>query len=228
MPAGHAERWQDAAIAGAALALSLTWMTSKPTPQQKADAAARKARRTSNVRPVRDVASSVRSESAGESIGDTPATPEVAPLQDERERLLKAGLPEHEVSQILVARASGARRNSFGSGVATGPLSNLEAVASYVRGHLIPNVTADLTRILDRDADSATRLGGALSFGVKAAAAVVVGYFEYLESLQFRASAYKAWADACIARQQAEINYSSVSELMSGATNGLNGDCKHQ
>jgi len=210
MPVTHADRWQDAAMVAGALAAGLTWAASQRTPPQKTEARAPSERRARNAE-----SSTLRSELADASKAKKEEAPRLSPIEAERLRLLKAGFNEQEISQILIARESGGGKASFGSGVATGVLNNLEAVATHLRS-LVPSIKSDLTRIMDRDADSATRISGAVSLGVKAIAAVVIGYFVYLEALQFRSAAYKAWADACIERQKNAINFSTMNELLSG------------
>lgn len=143
--------------------------------------------------------------------------PPQTPGQIEREKRRKAR--DAEINQLFGEREAGARNASLGSGVANGFISNLEAVAMHLRT-LVPSVKFDLTRMLDREADSATRISGAVSLGVKAAAAVVIGYFVYLEALQFRSAAYKAWAEACIEAQRNAINFSTLSQLESGTGPG--------
>jgi hypothetical protein len=225
--------WQDGAIAAGLLALLLTWSATKRTPRGAPEPRARQASRPSLVRTGLDAASTLRSQiveaSKAEAAKATEAKETAKPsaLETERARLRKDGFSDPEISQILIARETGAaNRTSFGSGVATGLLNNLDAIVTHVRG-LVPNLKSDLARILDRDAEGAARIGGALSLSLKAAAIVVVGYFVYLEALQFRASAYKAWAEACIQRQQNAINFSTMSELMSGNTpdRTLDRDC---
>jgi len=220
----QSDRWQDGAIVAAALALWLTWAASRRAgPEQAADAYRRAARaetrRGATVKARPDAGAAAKA-----------AAPEASPFDAERKRLLASGLTEHEVSQVLIARASGAGKSSpLGSGVAGGVLNNLDAVATHLRS-LMPSIKSDLTRIMDRDADSAARLSGAVSLGVKAVAAVVIGYFVYLEALQFRSAAYKAWADACIERQKNAINFSPMNELLTGnaALRALDKECRSQ
>jgi len=148
-------------------------------------------------------------------------------VESERARLRADGFTDPEISQILIAREAGGGKAAFGSGIATGLLNNVDAVVTHVRS-LVPGFKTDLAHILNRDADSATRIGGALSLTVKTAAIMVVGYFVYLEALQFRAAAYKTWAEACIQRQQNQINFSTTNDLLSGRMNSLDADCKTQ
>jgi hypothetical protein len=224
----HPELWLAVGFIAAWLAFKSTLAAMK---------AERQTPRASFVRGGIDAASRLRSrlaEAAKTQKVEAPAkaaTPDVNPLEAERERLRKAGYSAAEISQIMVARESGAgaRKAALGAGVATGVLNNLDAVMTHLRS-LVPSVKFDLTRMLDRKADSATRISGAVSFGVKVAAAVMVGYFVYLEALQFRSAAYKSWAEACIERQKSAINFSSINELMSGAfsdaTRKLEQECK--
>jgi hypothetical protein len=229
VPVAHAERWQDGAIAAAILALVLARMAGKRATRGKSGSG-----RAAPLRAGFDAATSLQNRMAeadktrSVNAPDKAETPKPNDVEAERARLRKAGFSDAEISQILVARQTGAaNKTSFGSGVATGVLNNLDAIATHVRS-LVPNLKADLTRILDRNAAGAARIGGALSLGLKVAAIVVVGYFVYLEALQFRSTAYKAWAEACIERQKNAINFSSIGELMSGKGpySQLEQDCK--
>jgi len=250
LPLAHAERLQEEGLAAGLCALVLAYWATKGqrrTPRRKPEPAPRESRASpvrATLREALDAAATLRSQfveaaktqktesvakAAAVDAAQAPKRPSSTPsdLETERARLRTAGFSDAEISQILVARETGAGgKASFGSGVATGLLNNVDAIVTHVRG-LVPSFKGDLTRMLDRDAGGVARIGGALSLGVKAAAIVVVGYFVYLEAVQFRASAYKAWAEACIARQQAEINFSSLSELMSGH-NDLDSGCKTQ
>ena len=132
----------------------------------------------------------------------SPGTPHT-PGQIERERRRKAR--EAEVNETP---------GKFGAGMPmpTGFLHNLHSTVAILR-EFVPSFKSNLTDVLDFEAPAATRISGAVSIGVKTAAAVVVAYFVYLEGLQLRSAAYKMWADACIERQKNAINFSTVSEL---------------
>lgn len=153
-----------------------------------------------------------------------PEAPKVSPIERERERLRAAGFSEAEISQIMIARES--QSGGFGQGVATGVLNNLRAIVDYGRS-LLPSFKNDLANMLDSEADAATRIASAASVTAKTAAVVVFGYFVYLEALQLRSAAYKAWAEACIERQKNAINFSTLRELESGERDAkLNAECK--
>ena len=216
MPLGHAERWQDVGIAFGVGALVLAGTVTRRRPNRKPEP------RASFLRAGIDAASRLRSrlvEAAKTQKVEAPAkaaTPDVSPLDAERERRRKA--KDAETNQALGERAASADAGKapFGVGQPTGFISNVHSIVAMAR-ELVPSFKSNLTDILDPDADAATRISGAISFGLKSAAIVILGYFVYPEVLQFRGAAYKAWAEACIARQQAEINYSTMSELVNGA-----------
>lgn len=220
----HPELWL-------AVGFIAAWLTFKST--LAAMKAERRTPRASFVRAGIDAASRLRSrlvEAAKTQKVEAPAkaaTPDVSPLDAERERRRKA--KDAETNQALGERAASADAGKapFGVGQPTGFISNVHSIVAMAR-ELVPSFKSNLTDILDPDADAATRISGAISFGLKSAAIVILGYFVYLEVLQFRGAAYKAWAEACIARQQAEINYSTMSELVNGAGRNLDADCKHQ
>ena len=73
-------------------------------------------------------------------------------------------------------------------------------------------------------------MSGAIGLTLKTAAVMVIGYLAYLEVLQLRSLAYEAWAKSCIARQQNEINFSTLDELasghLSGHRNALDKECR--
>jgi len=220
----HPQLWLFGGFVSTLLTVTLTHSAMK---------AERRTPRASFVRGGIDAASRLRSrlvEAAKTQKVEAPekaATPDVNPLEAERERRRKA--KDAETNQALGERAAGtdAGKASFGVGQPTGFISNVHSTVAMAR-ELVPSFKSNLTDILDPDADAPTRISGAISLGLKSAALIILGFFVYLEVLQFRASAYKAWAEACIARQQSEINYSTMSELMNGAGRNLDADCKHQ
>lgn len=137
-----------------------------------------------------------------------------AHLDPERERLRRKGLTDQDITDIFKQREIGAPAGkSYGSGVATGILNNLEAILTHAKS-LIPSFKADLEHMFDTTASKAIRVSGALALAVKVCALGVLGYYLYIESIEFRARAYKTWADACISRQQNAINHTPVFELL--------------
>ena len=211
MPLGHAERWQDVGIAFGVGALVLAGTVTRRRPNRKPEP------RASLLRVAIDAASRVRIQflEAGKAqrkdAPDKTATPDVNPLEAERERR------RTEKTEIPNQPAAGADagKASFGAGMPTGFLGNLHSTVAILR-EFVPSFKSNLTDVLDRDADAATRISGAVSIGVKTAAAVVVGYFVFLEGLQLRSASYKMWAEACIERQKNAINFSTVAQLYSG------------
>lgn len=234
MKLAHADRLQDGAIVAGALAVALAIMASKRTPRRMPASRASKDAPVSPLPAARVAASTLRRQlieavqAQAIKTPAAPATPKPSAIETERARLRESGFSDPEISQILIARETGAaNKPTFGSGVATGFLNNLDAIVTHVRS-LVPNFKSDLARALDQEANVAERAGGAISLALKTAAVVVIGYFVYLEAMQFRAAAYKAWADACIARQQNAVNFSTMDELLSGNDHQLDSDCKGQ
>lgn len=148
----------------------------------------------------------------------------------ERERLNKAGFTEGEISQILIARETGAAQGmgGGGQGVLTGVLSNLTAVIAHAR-NFVPSLVTDLARMLNRRVSPLARIEAALTLVAKCAVIAVLAYVVSIEFTQLKAMSDKAKAEACIERQKNAINFSTMSELMSG--NGpdrdLDKDCRN-
>ena len=115
----------------------------------------------------------------------------------------------------MIARATGpgAARAGFGTGTATGPLNNLDAILTHAR-NLMPSFKSDLQRMFDEGADKATRIGAGLAFGVKIGAVSALGYFVYIEAIEFRARALTSWAQSCIERQKNAVAHMSLNQLM--------------
>ncbi len=199
--------WQDGAIAAGLLALALT-----------ATATKRPASRASLMRAGLDAASTLRSQlvEAGKAQAATAPeakeTPKPSALEIERARLRKDGFSDPEISQILIARETGAASSAgLGSGVVTGVLNNLGAVAAHAR-NIIPGLKADLAHLLDGEASAAARLGAAVTLVLKAAVIAVLAYVVSLEFSQLQSMVAKTKAEACSARMSMIANTLSPSE----------------
>ena len=115
-------------------------------------------------------------------------------------------------SQILIARETGAASSAgLGSGVVTGVLNNLGAVAAHAR-NIIPGLKADLAHLLDGEASAAARLGAAVTLVLKAAVIAVLAYVVSLEFSQLQSMVAKTKAEACSARMSMIANTLSPSE----------------
>jgi hypothetical protein len=229
--------WQDGAIAAGLLALLLTRSATNRPPRRSPEPSTRQASRPSLVHAGLDAASTLRSQlvEAGKAQAakalDAKEAPKPKPnvLEGERDRLRKAGFSDQEISQILVARETAGQPAAvgLGSGLMTGVLNNLSAVSAHAR-NIIPSLKADLAHLLDGEASAAERLGAAVTLAFKAAVIAVLAYVVSLEFSQLQSAARKAHAEACIARQQAEINFSTMSELASGRRSSLDDECRTQ
>jgi hypothetical protein len=200
--------WQDGAIAAGLLALLLTWSATKGTPRRQPEARARHASQPSLVRAGLDAASTLRSQlvEAAKAQATTPPeakeTAKPSALETERARLRKEGFSDSEISEILVARETGASSSGgLGSGVVTGVLNNLGAVTAHAR-NIIPGLKADLAHLLDGEASAAARLGAAMTLILKAAVIAVLAYVVSLEFSQLQSMAAKTKAEACSARMK--------------------------
>lgn len=137
----------------------------------------------------------------------------------EREALLASGFSSEEASRILIERAahSEGRRANLGTGVATGPLNNLDAVGNHIRS-LVPSFKSDLVRMFDVRSPLAARVGAAIGLSLKSALVGVISYFVYLEYVQMQAAADRAKAEACLAMQRKIIETSPMRDLDNGET----------
>jgi hypothetical protein len=210
--------WQDGGIAAGLLALLLTWGATKRTPRRQPEPRARQASRPSLVRAGLDAASTLRSQlvEAGKTQAATAPeakeTPKPSALETERARLRKGGFSDPEISQILIARETGAASSAgLGSGVVTGVLNNLGAVAAHAR-NIIPGLKADLAHLLDGEASAAARLGAAVTLVLKAAVIAVLAYVVSLEFSQLQSMVAKTKAEACSARMKMIAETLSPSE----------------
>lgn len=155
-------------------------------------------------------------------------------MDAERDALRKAGYTETEVSQILVSRAlAGSQQptSAPGSGVLSGTLSSLVAVASHAR-FLIPTFRKDITTIFDGAAPASSRAGATASLAVKAVVVAVLGYAGWQEWNQHIISATaiadaevrKRHAEECSARMKAMIDTVPMNKLLD-ASDLLERDC---
>ncbi len=127
-------------------------------------------------------------------------------IESERERLTKAGFSKAEISQILIARETGAAQGMGGGhGVLSGVLSNLAAVMTHARNFL-PSLVVDLARMLNRRVPPIQRMEAALTLVAKCAVIGVLAYVVDLEFIQLKASAERTRAEACSARTKAIID----------------------
>ena len=222
--------WQDGAIAAGLLALLLTWRATKRTPRGAPERGARQAPQPSLVRAGLDAASTLRSQIVEAGKAQAAKAPEAketakpSALETERARLRKEGFSDSEISEILVARETGASSSGgLGSGVVTGVLNNLGAVTAHAR-NIIPGLKADLAHLLDGEASAATRLGAAVTLILKAAVIAVLAYVVSLEFSQLQSMAAKTKAEACSARMAMIANTLSPDQW--GKANAeYNRDC---
>ena len=156
----------------------------------------------------------------GETTTAKTETPAPSRIEAERERLAKAGFGEAEISQILIARETGAAQGMGGGhGVLSGVLSNLAAVMTHARNFL-PSLAVDLARMLSRRVPPLQRMEAAFSLVAKCAVIAVLAYVVQLEFVTLKANAQRAKADACqSAHKGADRTSSTMNELLSSSTN---------
>jgi hypothetical protein len=109
--------------------------------------------------------------------------------------------------------------------VLTGVLSNLTAVMGHARNFL-PSLKADFAKMLNPRLPFGARLEAATAAALKASVVAVLVYLVSLECALLKANVDKAKAEACIERQKNAINFSTMSELLSGHNNDLDRECK--
>jgi hypothetical protein len=207
--------WQGGSLVAALIAAKLTLAATKQRGQMrpqhsfldafnaKLDAAA--------------LALSHMPESATTAKDETPAPNRI---EAERERLTKAGFSKAEISQILIAKETGAAQGMGGGGhgVLSGVLSNLAAVMTHARNFL-PSLAADLARMLSRRVPPLQRMEAAFTLVAKCAIIAVLAYVVQLEFVTLRANAQHAKAQACETSMKALIDSSTWNELLNGAAN---------
>jgi hypothetical protein len=132
---------------------------------------------------------------------DQEDKPAASPLDAERAKLRKDGYTDAEISQILIARASGSSQQSPGAGgqgVLSNVLSSLVAVAAHARGTLF-SIRSDVGAMFDSTAPTSVRAGASASLAVKAVVIAVLGYAAWQEWNQHIISAPE------IAKQDVQI-----------------------
>ena len=198
MKIGQPLWWQAGSLAAALIAAKLTLAATKQRGQMrpqrslldafnaKLDAAA--------------AALSHRPESETTAKDETPAPNRI---ESERERLTKAGFSKTEISQILIAKETGAAQGMGGGGhgVLSGVLSNLAAVMTHAR-NFVPSLLVDLARMLSRRVPPIQRMEAAFNLVAKCAVIVVLAYVVDLEFITLKAGAERGRADACNARMK--------------------------
>ena len=165
---------------------------------------------------------------------DAPAP---SPLDAERARLRKEGYTDHEISQILISRASAPPHamagGGGGQGVMTGVLSNLTAVLAHSRV-LLPSFKADFAAMFDRASTPLMRVWAAVILVFKTAVVSVLAYAVYQEWQQHIVSqteiaaitARKIHAEECSARMKTFTEITPVDNLLDPAlTDGIQRDC---
>jgi hypothetical protein len=132
---------------------------------------------------------------------------EPSPLDAERERLRKAGYSETEISQILIAKETGAAQAAAPAGHAplSGVASNLAAGATYAR-NFIPGMFANLATIRDPAATAEARGQATAALVVKAVAILVIAYVVLQEFSQLQSMTSRSSAEACAARQKVIVD----------------------
>ncbi len=219
--------WQGGSLAAALIAAKLTLAATKQRGQMRPQ---RSLLDSFNAKLDAAAAALSRMPESREG-GAIETTPAQKPqrIESERERLTKAGFSKTEISQILIARETGAAQGMGGGGhgVLSGVLSNLAAVMTHARNFL-PSLVVDLARMLNRCVPPMQRMEAALSLVAKC---VVIGMLAYIVSIEFtqlKALSDKAKAEACIERQKNAINFSTMNELLSGnVERELNKECKN-
>ncbi len=236
MKIGQPLWWQAGSLATVLLATKLTIAATKQRGRMRSAAEGPQRSLLDAFNAKLDAAAAALSrmpESEGGGTFETTAkteTPAPHRIESERERLTKAGFSKAEISQILIARESGATQGMSGGGhgVLSGVLSNLAAVMTHARNFL-PSLVVDLAGMLNRRLPPIQRMEAALTLVAKCVVIGVLAYIVSIEFTQLKALSDKAKAEACIERQKNAINFSTMNELMSG--NGpdrdLNKDCRN-
>jgi len=139
----------------------------------------------------------------------TPEIPTAAPLDAERARLRSAGYTDAEIGHILMQREIGASPQqpvpgaAPTSGVLSGALNSLVAVASHARGYIV-GTKADFATLFGT-ASPAARVKAGGSLVLKAVIVAVLGYAALQEWNQHIINATEiARSEAVIKRQHAE------------------------
>jgi hypothetical protein len=140
--------------------------------------------------------------------GETPEKPSPTPLDAERAKLRAAGYTDHEISQILIAKAAAAPHTASGGlGVMSGALNNFTAALATARG-AIPNMLTDVETVFGAGVARAARIKAFVAFTFKAVLIGAIGFAVYQEWRQHIISeteiaainARKLHAEECAAR----------------------------
>jgi hypothetical protein len=92
--------------------------------------------------------------------------------------------------------------------------------------NFLPSLKVDFVRMLSPGLSFGARIEAATAVALKASVVAVLAYIVSLECAQLKANVDRARAEACIARQQNAINFSTMSELTSGHLSDLDKECK--
>jgi hypothetical protein len=145
---------------------------------------------------------------------DSTEPSQQTPLDAERATLRAAGYTEHEISQILIAKAAAApHATSGGLGVMSGALNNFTAALATARG-AIPNMLTDIDSIFGAGVARVTRIKALVAFTFKAVLIGAIGFAVYQEWQQHIISATeiaainarKAHYEECSAHAKAVID----------------------
>jgi tetratricopeptide (TPR) repeat protein len=129
------------------------------------------------------------------------------PLAAERERLRKAGYTDAEISQILIAKATGgaAAREGLPQGALSHVIGSIVAVGAYVAG-LFTSIPQDVAAMLDASLKASARSRAFVSILLKA---VVIGVLSF--------AAWQEWQQHIIS--QTEIAHSQAQKIKAEADN---------
>ena len=208
--------WQGGSLAAALLAAKLTLAATKQRGQMRPQHSFLDA---FNAKLDAAAAALSRMPESGEGGAlETAQAQNPQRIEAERERLTKAGFSKAEISQILIAKETGAAQGMGGGhGVLSGVLSNLAAVMTHARNFL-PSLAVDLARMLNRHVPPLLRLEAAFALVAKCAVIAVLAYVVDLEFVTLKANAQRAKADACETSMKALIDTSTWNELLSSST----------
>lgn len=161
---------------------------------------------------------------------DEEDKPAASPLDAERAKLRKDGYTDAEISQILIARASGSSQQSAGAGgqgVLSNTLNSIVAVAGHARAAL-PSFKRDFAAIFSRDSSAAARAGASVALALKAIVIAVLGYAVWQEWQQHIISATeiaaiqarKLRAEECSARAESNAKNMHMADILNGTYRG--------
>ena len=216
--------WQAGSVAAGLIAarLTLAAMKQQQTAAPATGDAARRALLDSLSAKLDAAAAALRcapESREGEALGTAEAQ-KPQRIEAERERLTKAGFSKAEISQILIAKETGAAQATGGGGhgALSGVLSNLAAVTTHAKNFL-PGLLTDLARMLNRRVPPLQRLEAAFTFVAKCAVIGMLAYVVDLEFITLKANAQRARADACETTMKVYIDSTPLVELGNDAMN---------